>query len=175
MLFCSMLCLLQLAAAEMADPPIPRPGHTDHTRLARWLAHYNTWATLSTHGELEDAASLAGCASAYWWSQTLHCCQCAVVGSDSLGVHDERVMGSVWEATEPPHLLCCAGANGSPSAGVVSFADGPLTGPAAGRLFFYLTPMDETGHGVQVCAERQQVGPLPHMHADAGGPCAAAV
>lgn len=29
---------------------IPRPDHTEHARLARWLVHLNTWGTLSTQG-----------------------------------------------------------------------------------------------------------------------------
>jgi hypothetical protein len=49
-----------------------------------------------------------------------------------------------------------AGGNG-PAAGVVSFADGPLDSAAAGRLFFYLTPMDETGHHVQVSQLRLHI------------------
>lgn len=85
-------CLCGRVSAE-PEPPIPRPDHTEHAKLARWLAHYNTWGTLATKASSDAAAS----------------------------------------------------------AGVVSYADGgPLDSPAAGRMFFYLTPMDETGGHIQV-------------------------
>jgi hypothetical protein len=29
-------------------PPARRPEHTDYARMARWLVHLNTWATVST-------------------------------------------------------------------------------------------------------------------------------
>lgn len=50
-LFALVLCTMQLAAAFKDEPPIPRPDHTEHARLARWLTHYNTWGTLSTQGQ----------------------------------------------------------------------------------------------------------------------------
>lgn len=46
-------------------------------------------------------------------------------------------------------MIHCTGADG-PAAGVVSFSDGPLDSAYAGRLFFYLTGMDETGQSIQV-------------------------
>lgn len=94
LLLCTCACLCGAhVSADNPDPPIPRPDHTEHAKLARWLAHYNTWGTLATQASSESAAS----------------------------------------------------------AGVVSYADGgPLDSPAAGRMFFYLTPMDETGGQIQV-------------------------
>lgn len=50
-LFTVALLLLQLAAALSDGPSIPRPDHTEHARLARWIAHYNTWGTLSLQGQ----------------------------------------------------------------------------------------------------------------------------
>jgi hypothetical protein len=89
---CAWLCTSRVAAADPA-PPIPRPDHTEHARLARWIAHYNTWGTLATQASSDAPAT----------------------------------------------------------AGVVSYADGgPVDSPAAGRMFFYLTPMDETGGHIQV-------------------------
>lgn len=91
LLLCTCACLCGRVSAE--PPPIPRPDHTEHAKLARWLAHCNTWGTLATQANPDAAAS----------------------------------------------------------AGVVSYADGgPLDSPAAGRMFFYLTPMDETGGHIQV-------------------------
>jgi len=46
--FCFLLCLLGPAYSH--TQPIPRPDHTDHARLARWLVCYNGWGTLSTQG-----------------------------------------------------------------------------------------------------------------------------
>jgi hypothetical protein len=60
-LFTVALLLLQLAAVFSDGPAIPRPDHTEHARLARWIAHYNTWGTLSTQGQQSAVACLPGC------------------------------------------------------------------------------------------------------------------
>jgi hypothetical protein len=88
------LCLPQ------AQPqPGPGPPHTEHARLARWLAQFNDWGTLSFRS-----------------------------GNTGVG------------------------------GGVVSFAAGPPGSAAtAGRLFFYLTHMDETGQQIQVRTQQALV------------------
>lgn len=48
-----------------------------------------------------------------------------------------------------------AGVGGAPSSGVVSFADGYPSSSLSGRLFFYLTPIDETGKHIQVRSQGQ--------------------
>lgn len=85
----ALLCLLAVlscaTAATAAAADWPRPAHTEHAQLARWLAHTAQWGTISA-----------------------------------------------WDAV-----------NQRPVGGVASFSDGPPDSPT-GRLYFFLTPMDET-------------------------------
>jgi hypothetical protein len=102
-LFCSMLCLLQLAAASIPDPPIPRPDHTDHARLARWLAHYNTWGTLSTQGA-HPVPKLCCGTHQHTAIVPSNPCRCARMYLSGLSY----IMVQVWgDAGEVPSLLPC--------------------------------------------------------------------
>lgn len=42
---------LMLCQPVLSGPAIPRPDHTEHARLARWLTHSNDWGTLATTGK----------------------------------------------------------------------------------------------------------------------------
>ncbi len=39
---------LWLIAHVVLPPPLGRPAHTDHARLARWLVHQTDWGVVST-------------------------------------------------------------------------------------------------------------------------------
>lgn len=148
-----LLGLSVVAPAAEAAENTPRPSHTEHARLARWLAHMNGWGTLSTQsGCLTDGR--LDCASA--WCLFLSCCapvlstpafHAGVCGTFTYAViHLYNLCLRAFMLTHTHHTT---GSHG-PSTGVVSYADAPPGTAAAGRLFFYLTSMDETGHHVQV-------------------------
>eukprot|EP00882_Tetradesmus_deserticola_P004166 GHRQ01004401.1.p1 GENE.GHRQ01004401.1~~GHRQ01004401.1.p1 ORF type:complete len:232 (+),score=65.60 GHRQ01004401.1:273-968(+) len=80
-----LITLLPSVAVATAVADFPRPAHTEHAKLARWLVHSAAWGTISA-----------------------------------------------WDAT-----------NHRPVGGVASVSDGPPDN-ATGRLFFYMTPMDES-------------------------------
>lgn len=79
---------LRAAPPPAGAPEWPRPPHTQHAQLARWLVHTADWGSLASTSD-----------------------------------------------------------DGSVSGGVVSIADGDVDNPT-GRIFTYLTPMDEAGHNV---------------------------
>lgn len=73
------LLLLLLAALSARCQEIPRPDHSEHARLARWLVHYNSWGTLSTQGEMrcEQTGGVAHATSAALATCSGVCCACA--------------------------------------------------------------------------------------------------